>query len=603
MPHHGGGGGGGKKKKKKGNGRKRPEGGVEAEGSGEVANARWGDCSPALRMEAENVLSCLRELERLENPGPGHLANTLAKKHKGSPLALHVAGYVQAKLGEMDRALEHLVAAKVLAPMCLDIAYSIASTHADMERFELVVEECNRALSIENPTDPALHAIGDHYKLQETVPYRVFAAKERLQALLARASDTKAAEIQRNTIKPKSYASALADRKEDSKLEAEFLHFLKSFKVDYKPDPFYVGELKSMVYLKNKTLCVILGLLRRAVKRVILDENLEKQWEKISYDPPELHIEGLPPPGNILPLIDFLAQPHNKIVETIRVHDPKGELVACTTDLGRRLFLGFLMCVINEHKKGHSWCGEFTIHDLIVKYSSSFEISKIPSANASPHAMSEDMKQLADILQKHIRTSEGYLPGYFGTLYSDMRNCIGELSSFNSVKTIEFYKYLSSHLALKSAMTRGHLFLDLYRVHQAIGKSARKDLLFLLKAMSPEEDWIGLTRKHPLLKKVSEYGVVEDKTEASGSETQDDGSDDNTEEMMTRTSYSPHLSHLLMFIRHVTEHGPDHTKDDDKEQKLKSLVELDLIIAKYIPNSALYLIKALVMNDQLKEMC
>lgn len=308
-------------------------------------------------------------------------------------------------------------------------------------------------------------------------------------------------------------------------------------------------------------------------------------------------------------------------METARIYDPNGSLVADSTKLGRRVFLGFLIYIINQHKDGRSWCGEFSIDDLLVRNESTFGITKAASSHASCKAMAKDLKQLAKILEKHFRTAQGQVPGYFIKLFSELKESAGELGQYNSEKTRKFHKYLSSHLALRSAMSRRHLFMDLFRAYQLLGKTAKKDLISLLGSMFPEDEWLDQVDKHQMFIKVSEYGIVEGDADKAS----------NSQDQKKKRSYSGDLLDLLVFIRHVTEHGADHTKvrayeilifsfisymckfnfltsvqnfvfkDDNMEQKLKSLVEIDLIIAKYLSAAVVDLIKALVKSDLLKD--
>lgn len=94
-------------------------------------------------------------------------------------------------------------------------------------------------------------------------------------------------------------------------------------------------------------------------------------------------------------------------METARIYDPNGSLVADSTKLGRRVFLGFLIYIINQHKDGRSWCGEFSIDDLLVRNESTFGITKAASSHASCKAMAKDLKQLAKILEKHFAQLKG----------------------------------------------------------------------------------------------------------------------------------------------------------------------------------------------------
>ncbi|KAL6846866.1 hypothetical protein ACP4OV_022719 [Aristida adscensionis] len=194
--------------------------------------------------------------------------------------------------------------------------------------------------------------------------------------------------------------------------------------------------------------------------------------------------------------------------------------------------------------------------------------------------MANDMSQLADLLLKYYM-SEDCLPAYFKDLFGTMRGCLKDIETYNSDKTISFRKYLLSYLSLKTAMARGHLFLDLYRVRQGVGKDDYKELTDLLGSMSTTTNWAdGVSKdKHPMLAEVYRFGVKED-----------DGK-----------PYFNNFDDLLIFIRHATQHGPDHTKDGDHKQTVKNLIDNNLIISNHLEDSILELMKRLLQKYQMKD--
>lgn len=231
------------------------------------------------------------------------------------------------------------------------------------------------------------------------------------------------------------------------------------------------------------------------------------------------------------------------------------------------MFLGFLLFVIEKHRTGKSWNGDLSIEDLEVVNRSTFEIAKEASARATRESMANDLKKLLELLKRHFQTTEGRLPVYFANLFSDIHDCLDHLDTYNSDITTEFQNHLLSHLALKSEMTRAHLFLDLYRVHQGLGKDDHKNLRNILTSFGATgaNSLVTAVEKHPVLKQVLSHGFNPDtSTDKTSKNTTEKASvstsKDEAKSVKKNKRYEGHLEHLLLFIRHVIQHGPDHTK-------------------------------------------
>lgn len=250
-------------------------------------------------------------------------------------------------------------------------------------------------------------------------------------------------------------------------------------------------------------------------------------------------------------LADFLSVTSNKLIEVVQIYEKPIETALDTTQLGRDLFLGYLRYMMKKHRAGKAWGGDFCVDDLQVTDGCIFEITKDTIVDATRRAMEADMKQLAKLLVQYYETSSGSLPCYFTQLQSDMDNCFESLGQYNSGKTKKFHKCLESHLALKSAVARGHLFLDLYRVSLLISKVEFQNLQTFIRSPEIVLVWTSQAKKHPVLRK----------TLGEGLDKEDTRPDSTTQSTPTKGKvYENNLDHLLVFLRHVAQHGADHSK-------------------------------------------
>lgn len=259
-------------------------------------------------------------------------------------------------------------------------------------------------------------------------------------------------------------------------------------------------------------------------------------------------------------LADFLRVESNKLTEVVYICKESAETALDTTQLGRDLFLGYLCYMMEKHRAGKAWNGDFCIDDLQVMDGCIFRIAKDTTVHASRRAMAADMKKLVELLMQYYRTSSVSLPCYFTELQSDMENCFESLGQYNSVETMKFHKYLKSHLALKSAMARGHLFLDLYRIRLLISKVDFINLQAIIRSPEIEFFWITEAKKHHILLKILDEGFdkrdirTDTTTQSTPAEDSKNYSSDKGKD------YSDSLDHLLLFVRHVVQHGADRAK-------------------------------------------
>lgn len=234
-------------------------------------------------------------------------------------------------------------------------------------------------------------------------------------------------------------------------------------------------------------------------------------------------------------------------MDEVHIHGKAKDIVLVLTELGRNLYLGFLRFVIIQHKRGKSWNGILNIEDLQVRNGSVFEISKEALVDATQKSMAEDFKKLSELLKPFFQ-KPGLCPAYFDHLEDDLSGSSKKLGTCASdLRTITFHKYLLSHLALKSAMARGHLWLDLYRVFQGLGRDDQHRVRHNLLCCGLKQDWTTDIDKNPMLNGVYLEGLKP--------------KDGNAKEAKKSSiAYLNNLQHLLFFIRHVAQHGPDYTK-------------------------------------------
>ncbi|PVH63283.1 hypothetical protein PAHAL_3G512200 [Panicum hallii] len=207
-------------------------------------------------------------------------------------------------------------------------------------------------------------------------------------------------------------------------------------------------------------------------------------------------------------LSDFVGEAASILTKKVQIYGIQGDYVIILSDLGRELYLGYLQSVIEKHRNGKSWNGVLSIGDVQVTDRRTFEIAKEASESATRQAMTNDFKKLSELLATYFQTTKNHIPIYFTELESDMFSCFQKLGTYNSHRTLSFQEYILSHLALKSAMARAHLFLDLYGAHQLLG---REDHLKLRQILNPShsetEDWTLLVHMHPVLDKVFNRGI------------------------------------------------------------------------------------------------
>ncbi|KAG8090573.1 hypothetical protein GUJ93_ZPchr0011g28556 [Zizania palustris] len=156
------------------------------------------------RNMSERVKDVINALRTARERGEGKaetlsLAANLVKDWPQSAPALHVLGHVRAALGEAKEALDPLIKASKLARGSLDVAFTLARAYADTEQFDLAVETCEFALSIDNPDDPTLHpfVIADSRKLEPRKETRLAVAKQQLRDICADAKSRNVVQMAR----------------------------------------------------------------------------------------------------------------------------------------------------------------------------------------------------------------------------------------------------------------------------------------------------------------------------------------------------------------------------------------------------------------------
>ncbi|KAL5203582.1 hypothetical protein ABZP36_008453 [Zizania latifolia] len=154
-----------------------------------------------IRARVKAVIDALRTArERGEGKAETlSLAANLVKDWPQSALALHVLGHVRAALGEAKEALNPLIESAKIARGSLDIAFTLARAYAATGQFDLAVETCEFALSIDNPDDPAMHAfvIVDSCQLEPSKEARLAVAKQQLRDICADAKSTNVIQMAR----------------------------------------------------------------------------------------------------------------------------------------------------------------------------------------------------------------------------------------------------------------------------------------------------------------------------------------------------------------------------------------------------------------------
>ncbi|XP_015067568.1 uncharacterized protein LOC107012282 [Solanum pennellii] len=160
--------------------------------------------SPSIKLECERALTSLRKGNHTKAL---RLIKELASKHENSPHAplIHrVEGSVYAKMASMiddpnakhrhlKNAIESARKAVSLSPNSIEFAYFYASLLYEAanegKEYEEVVQECERALAIENPIDPAKQNLQEESQQKDDTPNaRIDHVRIELQSLIQKSN-------------------------------------------------------------------------------------------------------------------------------------------------------------------------------------------------------------------------------------------------------------------------------------------------------------------------------------------------------------------------------------------------------------------------------
>ncbi|XP_066371980.1 uncharacterized protein [Miscanthus floridulus] len=151
------------------------------------------------------------------------------------------------------------------------------------------------------------------------------------------------------------------------------------------------------------------------------------------------------------------------------------------SDIGMMLVHGFLVYILDIHKRGLTWNGEFSTSDMVVGNCLKCRITLRPRLGKS-HCRAADLHKIAEIFKPMFTNNEG-MALYFDVLQNDLCE-----ASNVEVEAEWFREYLLSHLALKSSIRRYYLECALDHARDTIKSNGNPIPSVLLEG----SDWMSI---------------------------------------------------------------------------------------------------------------
>uniref|UniRef100_A0A0D9Y010 Uncharacterized protein n=1 Tax=Leersia perrieri TaxID=77586 RepID=A0A0D9Y010_9ORYZ len=173
-----------------------------------------------------------------------------------------------------------------------------------------------------------------------------------------------------------------------------------------------------------------------------------------------------------------------------------------TTKLGRSIPRGFLKYIIEMHKKGFCWNGDWKVqHMKVINDGQEFIISEIPNYNISKEGMEADFKNFYKILfpfYEHEEVSDSgekkkVLPCYFREFMVNCKVVPDPLKE--PVKLQKFQRFLGAHPAFMSPSTLSSLINHLVKDCDSLREV--NDIVYkpLQTAETHQNDWRATVRR------------------------------------------------------------------------------------------------------------
>lgn len=433
-------------------------------------------------------------------------------------------------------------------------------------------------------------------------------------------------------------------RAQQSAFTNRFLEFLRGFRLGNTEEPYYKGTAASMVFLDlpmmdvkfdhikifdNELALMICHDFERsrldlnyAAKSFIMDfrSQLEGMFMKKfeSFDNIIVRIDGLPKIDRLMSLEAFVKLPGNHFVEPRTLFATGSSLtVASGTRVGRIIATGALQEILKAHASRNSWNGSFKRKNILVRNGCYSEISMPFHAEFSRDSMLNDYIAYFDEVISLFELKGVGCPAFFPWMRKSLLRFMPAPSPSFCDEFRHFQCFAMAQFALKRPVVRIGFLSNLYRLRRCANRQVRKTLLAILRSLSLRSDWrvIVLLHSHPILVKVYLFNKKKDKEGNGGGKTKEGNGENSKDQkggektndadykMAKLTKYDNSANHLVIYTRHVIEHGmdPAQLESDDEvledemyqldDESIEMLSELDLLYSHYLE-----------LNDMLEEL-
>nr|AER41591.1 alanyl-tRNA+synthetase+family [Oryza glaberrima] len=339
-----------------------------------------------------------------------------------------------------------------------------------------------------------------------------------------------------------------------------------------------------------------------------------------SFDNIIVRIDGLPKIDSLMSLEAFVKLPGNHFVEPRTLFATGSSLtVASGTRVGRIIATGVLQEILKAHASRNSWNGSFKRKNILVRNGCYSEISMPFHAEFSRDSMLNDYVAYFDEVISLFELKGVGCPAFFPWMRKSLLRFMPAPSPSFCDEFRHFQCFAMAQFALKRPVVRIGFLSNLYRLRRCANRQVRKTLLAILRSLSLRSDWrvIVLLHSHPILVKVYLFNKKKDKEGNGGGKTKEGNGENSKDQkggektndadykMAKLTKYDNSANHLVIYTRHVIEHGmdPAQLESDDEvledemyqldDESIEMLSELDLLYSHYLDSQ---------LNDMLEEL-
>lgn len=245
--------------------------------------------------------------------------------------------------------------------------------------------------------------------------------------------------------------------------------------------------------------------------------------------------------------------------------------VASGTRVGRIIATGALQEILKAHSSLNSWNGSFKRKNILVRNGCYSEISMPFHAEFSRDSMLNDYIAYFDEVISLFELKGVGCPAFFPWMRKSLLRFMPAPSPSFCDEFRHFQCFAMAQFALKRPVVRIGFLSNLYRLRRCANRQVRKTLLAILRSLSLRSDWrvIVLLHSHPILVKVYLFNKKKDKEGNGGGKTKEGNGENSKDQkggektndadykMAKLTKYDNSANHLVIYTRHVIEHGMD----------------------------------------------